>query len=57
MKLASCAFFDPAEDETPHIEIERLEAHGAGLIALTGGPDGPIDQALREGQKRWPSSA
>ena len=41
----------PAEDETPHIEIERLEAHGDGLIALTGGPDGPIDKALREGQK------
>ena len=51
MKLASCAFFDPAEDEPPHLEIERLEAHGEGLIALTGGPDGPIDQALREDQK------
>src|SRR5256714_2071694 len=51
MKLSSQAFFDPAEDETPHIEIERLEAHGGGLIALTGGPDGPIDKALREGQK------
>jgi DNA polymerase-3 subunit alpha len=51
MKLSSQAFFDPAEDETPHIQIERLEAHGAGLIALTGGPDGPIDKALREGQK------
>ena len=51
MKLSSQAFFDPAEDETPHIQIERLEAHGGGLIALTGGPDGPIDKALREGQK------
>src|SRR6476659_4121669 len=44
MKLSSQAFFDPAEDETPHIEIERLESHGGGLIALTGGPDGPIDK-------------
>ena len=51
MKLASCAFFDPAEDEAPHIEVERLEAHGDGLIVLTGGPDGPIGKALREGQK------
>src|SRR4029453_3997879 len=51
MKLASCAFFDPAEDEPPHLEIERLETHGEGLIALTGGPDGPIDLALREDQK------
>jgi DNA polymerase-3 subunit alpha len=51
MKLASCAFFDPAEDESPHIEVARLEAHSTGLIALTGGPDGPIGRALREGQK------
>src|SRR6476659_5388965 len=51
MKLASCAYFDPAEDEPPHIQIERLETHGGGLIALTGGPDGSIGKALREGQK------
>ncbi|MBX9588398.1 MAG: DNA polymerase III subunit alpha [Hyphomonadaceae bacterium] len=51
MKLASRAFFDPGEDEAPHIQIERLEAWGAGLIALTGGPDGPINKALREEQK------
>ena len=51
MKLASRAFFDPSEDEAPHIQIERLETWGAGLIALTGGPDGPVDKALREDQK------
>jgi DNA polymerase III subunit alpha len=51
MKLASCAFFDPGEDEGPHVEIERLETLGEGLIALTGGPDGPIDKALQEDQK------
>jgi DNA polymerase III subunit alpha len=51
MKLASRAFFDPGEDEEPHIGIERLKEWGAGLIALTGGPDGPIDKALREDQK------
>jgi len=51
MKLASFAFFDPAEDQPPHLEVERLKAHGEGLIALTGGPDGPIDRALREDQK------
>ncbi len=51
MKLASRAFFDPGEDEGPHIQFERLEALGEGLIALTGGPDGPIDRALREDQK------
>jgi DNA polymerase III subunit alpha len=51
MKLSSRAFFDPAEDEPPHLQVERLEAHGDGLIALTGGPHGPIGTALREGQK------
>ncbi len=51
MKLASYANFDPGEDEAPHIEVERLETHGAGLIALTGGPEGPVHRALREGQK------
>jgi DNA polymerase-3 subunit alpha len=51
MKLSSRAFFDPGEDELPHVEIERLEQLGAGLIALTGGIDGPIGKALREGQK------
>jgi len=50
MKLTSAAFFDPADDEPPHLRIGRLEAFGGGLIALTGGPDGPIDRALREGQ-------
>jgi DNA polymerase-3 subunit alpha len=51
MKLSSRAFFDPGEDELPHVEIERLEELGAGLIALTGGIEGPIGKALREGQK------
>ena len=30
MKLASRAFFDPSEDEAPHIQIERLETWGDG---------------------------
>ncbi|HUC46678.1 MAG TPA: PHP domain-containing protein, partial [Hyphomicrobiaceae bacterium] len=51
MKLASRAFFDPADDEPPHLKIGRLEAHSEGLIALTGGPDGPIDMALREAHR------
>ena len=50
MKLASCAHFDASEDQPPHIEIERLQTYGNGLIVLTGGPDGPIDRALRENQ-------
>ncbi len=49
MKLASRAFFDPAEHEDPHVTFTRLAEHSTGLIALTGGPDGPVDTALRDG--------
>jgi DNA polymerase-3 subunit alpha len=52
MKLSSRGFFDPAEHEPPHIKLSRLKSLAEGLIALTGGPDGPIDRALREGQAR-----
>jgi len=48
MKLSRVLFFDPAPDEPPHITIARLEEASAGLIALTGGPLGPIDKALSE---------
>jgi DNA polymerase-3 subunit alpha len=51
MKLTSYAFFDPSEEEPAHLKLERVESFGGGLIALTGGPDGPIDRALRDGQK------
>ena len=33
-----------------HRRSRSLQPHGEGLIALTGGPEGPIDGALRDGQ-------
>jgi DNA polymerase III subunit alpha len=50
MKLSKALNFEPAPDEPPHVKIGRLEELSAGLIALTGGPQGPIDTALRNGQ-------
>ena len=50
MKLSRVLFFDCGEAEPPHVKVAKLEEHGDGLIALTGGPDGPIDRALRDGQ-------
>ena len=50
MKLSSQAFFDPSEHEGAHVKIARLAEHCDGLVALTGGPDGPIDEMLREGR-------
>src|SRR6185436_974059 len=50
MKLVSRAHLDAADVETAHTTAAVLAAHAEGLIALTGGPDGPIDRALRDGQ-------
>jgi DNA polymerase III subunit alpha len=51
MKLASACFLKPADTEPPHVKIADVAGHGTGLIALTGGPDGPIDSAIRAGQE------
>jgi len=51
MKLSSAAYLDHCEDTEPFVTLADLEAHGEGLIALTGGPEGPVDAALREGDE------
>ncbi len=50
LRLSKTLYFDPAADEPPHVKIARLEEFSAGLIALTGGPEGPVDQAFATGQ-------
>ncbi|MEO1608430.1 MAG: DNA polymerase III subunit alpha [Pseudomonadota bacterium] len=52
MKLSSQAFFDPQDHQLAHVHVNRLHQHCSGLIALTGGPDGPIDAKLREGDRQ-----
>ncbi len=51
MKLVSRAHLDAADVEAAHTTAGVLAEHADGLILLTGGPDGPIDRALRDGQK------
>jgi len=51
MKLVSRAHLQSGEHEGPYITIDQLRASADDLIVLTGGPDGPIDTALRAGQK------
>ena len=46
MKLNSRAFMETPVNEAPRIKVEWLDGETGGLIALTGGPDGPISQAL-----------
>ncbi len=50
MKLVSAAHLDQTSEEPPFISMAKLSRHTEGLIALTGGPEGPIDRALRDGQ-------
>ncbi len=50
MKLVSRAHLETSDEDAPFVTGADLMAHSEGLIALTGGPDGPIDRALFEGQ-------
>ncbi len=43
MHLASRAFLDPEPGEPAHLVLSRFAGRTAGLIALTGGPHGPLD--------------
>jgi DNA polymerase-3 subunit alpha len=52
LKLTSAAFLDHSEHGQPHVAWEEIEAYNGGLIALTGGPDGPIDRLLRDGNSK-----
>ncbi len=46
MRLTSAGFMETESSDEPHITMDRLRGLSEGLIALTGGPDGPVDRAL-----------
>src|SRR5580704_12041516 len=48
-KLLSAAYLEVGPGDWPHVTGEKLAAHNEGLIALTGGPGGPINRLLLEG--------
>jgi DNA polymerase-3 subunit alpha len=50
MRLNSRAFLETPPNEPPHIKLAWLEAEAQGLIALSGGPSGPLDAAIVAGQ-------
>ena len=50
LHLNARAFLDHADTEPPHIKLDWLSGYADGIIALTGGPDGPLDRALLTGQ-------
>src|SRR5258708_30741447 len=49
-KLLSAAYLKAEPGDWPHVKAELLAEHAGGLIALTGGPGGPINMLLLEGQ-------
>jgi DNA polymerase III subunit alpha len=50
MKLVSSAFLEVPSHEEPHVPLAQLRNHAEGLIALTGGPGGPVNAALAQAQ-------
>ncbi len=46
MRLNSRAFLETPPNEPPHIKLAWLDGESEGLIALTGGPGGPLDAAI-----------
>ncbi len=51
LRLVSRAFLETEGVEEPQVDLEALEAHAEGLIALTAGPDGAVGRLLAEGQE------
>ncbi len=50
MKLNSCLYLR-GDQQLPHVTVEDLTQHSAGVICLSGGPDGPVGRLVRAGQE------
>ncbi len=50
MRLCSRAYLETASQERPRIKLDWLNGESEGLIALTGGLNGPLDIAIAGGQ-------
>jgi len=46
LKLSSLSYFKTGSQDDAHVELDDLAAHAAGLICLTGGPDGPANKLI-----------
>ena len=50
LKLISRAYLDGDAGHSPSLSLDDFEGHSDGLIALTGGADGPVGRHLAHGQ-------
>ncbi len=49
-KLLSAAYLGAEPGDWPHVKADVLSAHAEGLIALTGGPGGPLNRLIEQNQ-------
>jgi DNA polymerase-3 subunit alpha len=49
-KLLSAAYLGAAPGDWPHVTLAQLATYSEGLIALTGGPGGPVNRLIEDGQ-------
>ncbi len=49
-KLLSAAYLGAEPGDYPHVKEAMLADHAEGLIALTGGPSGPVNRLIVDGQ-------
>ncbi|MEE4188659.1 MAG: DNA polymerase III subunit alpha [Roseobacter sp.] len=49
MKLNSCLYLDKG-GALPQVTLDELQEYSAGVICLTGGPEGPVGRLLQAGQ-------
>lgn len=50
LKVSSASYLEVEDGDWPHITLDKLAQHTEGLIALTGGPGGPVNRYLLDGQ-------
>ncbi|MDE2500628.1 MAG: DNA polymerase III subunit alpha [Alphaproteobacteria bacterium] len=50
IKLLSAAYLGAEPGDWPHVTAAALADHSEGLIALTGGPGGPLNRLIVDGQ-------
>ena len=50
MDLSSAAFLEIAPTDVPHVKASRIDGWTEGVIALTGGQDGVLNQLIKAGR-------
>jgi DNA polymerase III subunit alpha len=55
VKLVSFSFTGVPDHAEPHVPFDLLASHADGMICLSGGPGGPLNEAITQGQHSFAS--